>query len=89
MNKPKRITFKMIEKSLFEEEIVGAPKVVKILFGVAIAQRANVEVGNAHALLLAVNVTLMYVKIIGLIVEMALWEVYQEVIRNLTKFTRS
>ncbi|RVW41531.1 Histone-lysine N-methyltransferase EZA1 [Vitis vinifera] len=48
------------------KNIVGAQKAAKIGSGDATVQRVNAEVGNALALLLVVNVTLMFVGIAGL-----------------------
>lgn len=47
-------------------EFSGAQRAAKIGFGGVIAQRVNAEVASAHALLLDVNVTLMFVGIVGL-----------------------
>lgn len=47
-------------------ESLGAQKAAKIGLGGAIVQRVNAEVANAHALLLDVNVTQMFVEIVGL-----------------------
>lgn len=44
----------------------GAPKAAKIGSGDATVQRVNAEAGNAHALLLGVNVIQMFVEIVGL-----------------------
>lgn len=52
------------------KNIVGAQRAAKIGSGDAIVQRVSAEVGNAHALLLDVNVTQMFAEIAGLVVEM-------------------
>jgi len=39
-------------------------------------RRVNVEVDNAHALLLAVNVIHMFVEVVGLVLEMGHWAVH-------------
>lgn len=51
------------------KSIVGVRRVVKIGFEDAIVQRVSVEVDSAHALQLIVNVTQMFVGIVGLVVE--------------------
>lgn len=44
----------------------GAQRAARIASEGAIVQRVNVEVANAHALLLVVNVTQMFAGIVGL-----------------------
>ena len=60
---------KKIKRFWFTQVVIkssGAPKAAKIGSGDATVQRVNAEVGNALALLLVVNVTLMFVGIAGL-----------------------
>ena len=47
-------------------QFAGAPKAAKTVSGDATVQRVNAEAGNAHALLLDVNVIQMFVGIVGL-----------------------
>ncbi|CAL5425895.1 unnamed protein product [Camellia sinensis] len=48
------------------KSIVGVPKAAKTGSGDVTVQRVSAEAGNAHALLLDVNVILMFVEIVGL-----------------------
>lgn len=52
------------------KSIVGVPKAAKTGSGDVTVQRVSAEAGNAHALLLDVNVILMFVEIVGLVVGM-------------------
>lgn len=53
--------------------IVDARRVAKIGLGDATVQKANAEAGSAHVLLLGVNVTQMFVGIVGLVVVGIRW----------------
>jgi len=55
---------------------VGVRKAARIVSEDVTVLRVNVEVDNARALLLDVNVIQMFVGIVGLVVEMALWAVH-------------
>uniref|UniRef100_A0A2N9IR30 SET domain-containing protein n=1 Tax=Fagus sylvatica TaxID=28930 RepID=A0A2N9IR30_FAGSY len=57
------------------KNIVGAQRAAKIGSGDAIVQRVSAEVGNAHALLLDVNVTQMFAEIAGLGNEFCIFDV--------------
>ena len=48
-------------------QFAGAPKAAKTVSGDATVQRVNAEAGNAHALLLDVNVIQMFVGIVWLV----------------------